>query len=423
MRDTQRCATREPLEIADALDLLPDGRAQRGLGDQDLHGVLPVRDRRRVEQRPEQPLAERPRAHRRGGPVDDGQERAAWGAILGVLEQLERRHCGRVQRHGVARVKTLEPGEMAERLTLGVAQVGQGRARRLEPRGHVRHAQAVERLDLEVRSEQLARRAKREPRRLPARHHHAARGETGPQARVLPARHEALGRPAKERRVEERRLVRPRAFPGPEVARGHVDESHAERAAGACPGPMQGEEIVVGCPLEVARIGQRAGRDDTDHLSPDELLALGGCFHLLAHRHLPPGPYEPRDVAVGGMVRNAGHRNGAFSLLARCQRDLKQARALVGVLEEELVEVAQTEEQQVVRVALLELPVLPHHWGKQLGRQLRGSRVGKQVGRGILQGPSAARRRSYVVSRLSGKTRVSLTTGMKFVSPLQRGTM
>src|SRR5260370_41049919 len=113
------------------------------------------------------------------------------------------------------------------------------------------------------------------------------------------------------------------------------------------------------------------------------------------------------------MGRNGGHRNRSLALLPGRQGDLKQARALVGVLEEELVEVAQTEEQQVVRVSLLELPVLPHHWGKQLGRQLRGSRVGKQVGRGILQVPSAARRRSYIVSRHSVKPHVSLTPCMK----------
>jgi len=51
------------------------------------------------------------------------------------------------------------------------------------------------------------------------------------------------------------------------------------------------------------------------------------------------------------MVRDACHGNGALALLARRQRDLEQARALVGVLEEQLVEVAEAEEQQVVRSA------------------------------------------------------------------------
>jgi len=40
-------------------------------------------------------------------------------------------------------------------------------------------------------------------------------------------------------------------------------------------------------------------------------------------------------------------------------------RAFLRVLEEKLVEVAETEEQEVVGIALLELPVLQHHWGQR----------------------------------------------------------
>jgi hypothetical protein len=53
------------------------------------------------------------------------------------------------------------------------------------------------------------------------------------------------------------------------------------------------------------------------------------------------------------------HRDAAFTLLTGGQRDLQQSRADVGVIEEHLVEVTETKQQQVVRVALLELPVLP----------------------------------------------------------------
>ena len=58
--------------------------------------------------------------------------------------------------------------------------------------------------------------------------------------------------------------------------------------------------------------------------------------------------------------------------------------AVVRVLEEQLVEVAEAEQQQVVRVALLELPVLQHHgdsWGHGWGRQL-GRRSPSRVERG-----------------------------------------
>ena len=249
---------------------------------------------------------------------------------------------------------------MAERLALGIPQVRESGARGLQPRVHVTHAQTVERADLEVRRQRLACLAQCEPRRLAARHHHAGRGEPGRQVGVALAGHQALGRPAQESRVEQRRFVS-RSFTDPEVARGDVHQGDAERPAGAGAGTMQGEEVIVGRSVQILGIGQRARRDDPHHLSPDELLAFDGRLHLLAHRHLSPGPYQSRDVAVGGMMGNAGHGNGSRTLLARRQRDLKQARALVGVLEEQLVEVAETEEQKIVRVTLLELPVLPHH--------------------------------------------------------------
>jgi hypothetical protein len=46
------------------------------------------------------------------------------------------------------------------------------------------------------------------------------------------------------------------------------------------------------------------------------------------------------------------------------ERDLQQRRAPLGVLEEELVEIAQPEQEKVIRIPPLELAVLLHHRGQ-----------------------------------------------------------
>ncbi len=158
----------------------------------------------------------------------------------------------------------------------------------------------------------------------------------------------------------------PSCSPDPEVPGGDVDEGRAERARRA----MQREEEVVRGPVQELRVGDGARRDDADDLAPHQLLALGGRLHLLAHGDLLARSDEARDVAVGGVVRDPRHRDRPLAFLARRERELQQAGRGVRVLEEQLVEIPEAEQQQVVRVALLELPVLQHHRG-QLGRGLR----------------------------------------------------
>ena len=114
-------------------------------------------DGARVQKRPQQPLAEGSRAHRRPGPVEGRKERAAEVPFLGVLEELERGDGGGIEHHGVARDQALETGEVAERLALRLPQIRESSARGLETRAHVAHAQAVERVHAEVRGEPLAR--------------------------------------------------------------------------------------------------------------------------------------------------------------------------------------------------------------------------------------------------------------------------
>ena len=189
-----------------------------------------------------------------------------------------------------------------------------------------------------------------------------ARGQRAAQRLVALAADEDLRGPAQQRGLQERRPPAPVSSP---AQNSPVDTS--ARATPSVPPPLpavtvNGEEIVAGGAVEHLRVGERAGRDDAHHLAPHELLAAAGRLHLLAHRHLLALADEPGDIGVGGVMRDAGHGRR----LARGQRDLQEARAQVGILGEHLVEVAQPEQQEIVRVAALQLAVLLHH-GRELG--------------------------------------------------------
>jgi hypothetical protein len=82
MRDTERGAAREPLEVADAVEALPErGPDGRRLGERADRVVAPP-DLRQVEQRAQEPLAEQTRAHRRLRPVERADERATARALV-----------------------------------------------------------------------------------------------------------------------------------------------------------------------------------------------------------------------------------------------------------------------------------------------------------------------------------------------------
>ncbi len=97
-------------------------------------------------------------------------------------------------------------------------------------------------------------------------------------------------------------------------------------------------------------------------------------------------------IIVGAMDRNAAHRNVAAMMLAALgEHDAERARGDLGVLEEQLVEVAHPVEQQAIRIGGFDLDVLFHHrgdaprvlcrYGRGAARAL-GGRAGCETGRG-----------------------------------------
>src|SRR2546429_221346 len=92
------------------------------------------------------------------------------------------------------------------------------------------------------------------------------------------------------------------------------------------------------------RRGSSAAPPRSAPAPPQELAAFARGLELLADRDLLPCLHEPRDVAVGRMMRDARHRRA----LPRRERDRQEPRAELGILAEELVEIAEPEEQEMI---------------------------------------------------------------------------
>jgi hypothetical protein len=90
-----------------------------------------------------------------------------------------------------------------------------------------------------------------------------------------------------------------------ELGRRQIEQRDPERPR---PRPaLDGDEVVVLARGELLGVGDEPRRDDAHHLPRDDALDLRGVAHLLAERDLAPEREQLGDVAVRGVVRDAGH--------------------------------------------------------------------------------------------------------------------
>ena len=102
------------------------------------------------------------------------------------------------------------------------------------------------------------------------------------------------------------------------------------------------------------------------------LLRLGRILDLLADGDAEAEPDQLLQIVVGGMHRHAAHRDVlALMLAALGQHDAERPAGLLGVVEEQLVEIAHAVEQQRIRVRRLDLDELLHHRRRRAGAPLR----------------------------------------------------
>ena len=151
-----------------------------------------------------------------------------------------------------------------------------------------------------------------------------------------------------------------------EIAGGQINECQAVVAATL----INGTKEVVPLGREHPLVEVRSRREDLGDRSFHK-LARFRLFSLITDRDLLARLQQARDVGVRRVERDAAHRH----VLAFGERDVEQARALRRVVEEQLVEIAEPEEQQRVLGQLrLDLAVLRHH-GRQFGFFTRGHRA------------------------------------------------
>ena len=349
-----------------------------------LHGVEPILNAFERDQRTRQPRAQQPRAHGRLRPIQHRQQRPLAPATR-AFEHLEVANRHRVDEQRVAALAPADGAHVREIHLLRVAQVGDQRAGGARRRRSAVESVGVEAARLELFGERPVGTVIAERPRLDQRDRKiqpcclrqqrcevgALRRDDLPGAQDLNFLVERL--PSRVAGV----------FGGEELARGHVEQRHADRTGIARTSraiSRRGDRETEGrlARIEIAGIGERARRDDARHLALDHTFGLLRILDLIADRDPEASPDEPADVAIGGVEGHAAHRHRVACrvLRPRRERQLERPRRRQRVLVEHLVEVAHPEEQDGVAILPLGVEILPH------GRRDRSGGGRRRNGRG-----------------------------------------
>ena len=125
---------------------------------------------------------------------------------------------------------------------------------------------------------------------------------------------------------------------------------------------VHGHEQALPALFEQRLLGDRTRGHDAGDLAFHRALGDPGVAHLLADHDRLAKLHEPGEIPLDGVRRDPGHGDGlARRGAARGKRDVEEARGLPGVLEEKLVEIAHSVEEQQLRVLGLEPEILFHH--------------------------------------------------------------
>ncbi len=153
------------------------------------------------------------------------------------------------------------------------------------------------------------------------------------------------------------------------VAAAHTLEGAGRQLEpGECRGALgvapEGGQVAALGALQQAGVGHRSGGVGADDLAPHQPLGGRRILDLLGHRHPESGVEQLAQVAVEGVVRDAAHRRRDLVVVpAPGEGDPEHRGRLLGVLEEQLVEVAHPVQQQRRAGPRLEVEVLPQHGG------------------------------------------------------------
>jgi len=125
---------------------------------------------------------------------------------------------------------------------------------------------------------------------------------------------------------------------------------------------MQGEQGAIFALRQQRGIGQRARRDNANHLALHGPLACGRITDLLAEGDRLAHTDQSRKILLGSMKRHTRHADRlAIRGASPGERDPQQSRSLICIVLEQLVEIPHAIKEQCVGMVSLDAQVLLHH--------------------------------------------------------------
>ena len=362
-------AADEPLHVPQPRHGGDEFFSGNGVLHQRRHGGVALDDGGDTQQRPLQPAAEHPASHGGLGLVQHPEEGALLLLAPEGLRQLQIPPGGEIQLHEPALLVVVQVVDVGQVRLLGLVQIIQQ-----APQGHGRRrvvsGQAAEGLLSELAADVLLR--LRQPEAAFAAVLHPAaeflrQGVGEGLFRTGPVVEDGLRRGEPAQLVDD--VLHPvGAVKGRQVglAGGDVAEGHA----GVLAVHVNATEDVGGLVLQAGGVDDGAGGHHPDDVPLHQPLGGGGVLHLLADGHLVALGDEPGDIGLAGVVGDAAHGHplllglGVLAVVPGGEGQIQLPGGQLGVVGEHLVEVAQAEEQDGVRVVLLDLQVLFHHGGQ-----------------------------------------------------------
>ena len=347
-------SARGPLKIADRFQASTKTRQQIGFVQQIGDQLLAAFELVEIAQRLQNPAPQFPSAHRRDRAIERREQAHVPRAAR--FDQLEVHLRGGVEHHEIVPRIATQRRQVVHLPPQLLLQVMDDRAGRTDRRRHFGATKTVQRFDPEMFAQGKAGVIGQErevvvsqrPRDLAELVH-------------LPFAHQNFRWRNPREIVEEPAAVF--RFGQAEFARAQFRVGKTEFAFMK----INRAQIIRPVGLQQIQLAHRSRRDDLGDLARDDFprLRLAG---LIADRHAPPGLDELGDVTLGGVIRHAAHRDA----VAMSEGEVQQSGGLLGVLEKQLVEVAEPKEQERIRRHGRAQPlVLLHHRGQRVGHGFR----------------------------------------------------